>query len=109
MRKLLQRLFGKTPERPVISGRTFVNTIVDMDAAWYDRCHFEGCTFLWRASKDLELSNSHCIGCQWHFDGAAARTVQTLRNFANDPQLHAVFCATFGVVHQLPASPTEIN
>jgi len=101
IKNLFNRLTNKSKEksRPVFTGHTFKNERIPINRANYEDCKFFDCTILFDGVGSIHIVGCEFHGCSHHFVGAAADTVNYLREFfiKND---FDTFAKTFGLQTQ---------
>jgi hypothetical protein len=59
-----------------ISGSTFSSVRVELDGKQFERCTFDRCAIVYKASSSYSLNGCTFNECSFHFEGAAALTLR---------------------------------
>lgn len=59
----------------LISGSRFNNARVQLDGKQFERCTFDRCAIVYKATSPYNLNGCTFNDCSFHFEGAAALTV----------------------------------
>jgi len=66
-----------------VTGKTFENKEVRLDGREYHDCTIRNCTIKYGGGK-TGLHGNRISGCQFDFDGSAARTIQFLADLGRE-------------------------
>jgi hypothetical protein len=72
----------------LISGTNFSNVRVELDGKQFERCTFDHCAIVYKASSPYKLNGCTFDDCSFHFEGAAALTIRFMTDlYPVAPQL----------------------
>jgi hypothetical protein len=72
----------------LISGNNFSDLRVELDGKQFERCTFDRCAIVYKASSPYKLNDCTFSDCSFHFEGAAALTIRFMTDlYPIAPQL----------------------